>query len=110
MQANNWYEVQIYPTKNPATIPSSKLLQVRTISAISTDAIVYDSNYAFTFINIEKDLSLTGGVGTMGIVVNSTSSQQNLPASIYTINIYITPSKSQSKGGNFTLSLYYDST
>ncbi len=52
MQANSWYEVQIYPNKDPATIPSSKLLQVRAISAINTDAIVYDSNYAFGFINV----------------------------------------------------------
>ena len=110
MQPNSWYEVQIYPTKDPVTIPSSKLLQVRAISAIHADAIVYDSNYAFNFINVEKDLSLTGGVATMGIVVSSSSSEQNRPASIYTINIDITPSKSQAKGGNFTLSLYYDST
>jgi len=74
MQPNSWYEVQIFPTKDPATIPSSKLLQVRAISSISADAIVYDSNYAFTFINVEKDLSLTGGVATMGIAVSSSSS------------------------------------
>lgn len=74
MQANNWYEVQIYSNKDPAVIPSSKLLQVRAISAIHVDAIVYDTNYAFAYINIEKDLSLTGGVQTMGIVVSSSSS------------------------------------
>jgi hypothetical protein len=74
MQANTWYEVQIYPTKDPAVIPSSKLLQIRAISVISADAIVYDSNYAFAFINVEKDLALTGGVNTLGISVSSTSS------------------------------------
>lgn len=52
MQANRWYEVQIYPTKDPATIPSVKLLQLRVISAISADAIIYDTSYAFGFINV----------------------------------------------------------
>lgn len=74
MQTNSWYEVQIYPTKDPAVIPSSKLLQVRAVSSIGTDAIVYDSNYAFCFINVEKDLAQTGGVETMSIAVSSTSS------------------------------------
>ncbi len=74
MQPDNWYEVQIYPTKDPATIPSSKLLQVRAISAINSDAIVYDSNYAYAYINVERDLSLTGGVETMAIAISSTSS------------------------------------
>jgi hypothetical protein len=46
----------------------------------------------------------------MAIAVSSSSSEKNRPASIYTINIDITPSKSQAKGGNFTLSLYYDNT
>ena len=73
MQANTWYEVQVYPTKDPAVIPSAKLLQVRAISVIHADAIVYDSNYAFAFINVEKDLALAGGVDTMGITVNSAS-------------------------------------
>jgi hypothetical protein len=108
MQANRWYEVQIYPTKDPATIPSAKLLQLRAISAISTDAIVYDTNYAFGFINVEKDLALTGGVNTLGIAVSSSSSEKNRPTSIYTINIDVTPSKTQANGGNFTLSLYYE--
>jgi hypothetical protein len=61
MQADKWYEVQIYPTKDPAVIPSTKLLQVRAISAINTDAIVYDSNYAFAYINVENDLAHAGG-------------------------------------------------
>lgn len=74
MLANSWYEVQIYPNKDPATIPSSKLLQVRAISAIHADAIVYDSNYAFGFVNVERDLALTGGVDTMTIAVSSSSS------------------------------------
>ena len=34
----------------------------------------------------------------------------NRPSSIYTINIYVTPTKTQANGGNFTLSLYYDSS
>ena len=74
MQANKWYEVQIYPTTDPATIPSAKLLQVRAISAISPDAIIYDSNYALGFINVEKDLAITGGANVLGISVSSTSS------------------------------------
>jgi hypothetical protein len=108
MQAGKWYEVQIYPTKDPGVAFFSRLLQVITKSAIHADAIVYDSNYAFEFINIEKDLSLTGGVNTLTIAASSSSSEKNRPASIYTIDIDITPSKSQSKGGNFTISLYYD--
>jgi hypothetical protein len=47
----------------------------------------------------------------MSITTTSTSSQEYNPAAIYTININIVPTKSQTtNGGNFTLSLYYDST
>jgi hypothetical protein len=51
MQPNTWYEIQVFPTKNP-TIPSSKLLQVVTLSSISSDAIIYDANYAFAYIDV----------------------------------------------------------
>jgi hypothetical protein len=53
MTPNKWYELQIYPTQNPATIPSSKLIQVIAKSYFGADAIVYDSNYAFAYVNVE---------------------------------------------------------
>ena len=44
------------------------------------------------------------------VVANSTSSVlANTVASIYTINIDITPSLTNSNGGNFTIQIYYDS-
>jgi hypothetical protein len=109
MQSNSWYEIQIYPTQNP-TIPSNKLVQVIAKSSINADAILYDSNLAFGFINVESDLATLGtGVNTMGLTTSSSSSQMNKPAAIYTIDIDITPTINQNKGGNFTLELYYDS-
>jgi len=39
----------------------------------------------------------------MTITAVSVSSEKNRPAAIYTIDIDITPTKTQSKGGNFTL-------
>lgn len=69
MTANKWYELQIYPTQNP-TIPSSKLIQIVAKSDFSTDAIMYESNYAFAFMNIEASLSSTD---TLTIVGTSTS-------------------------------------
>ena len=106
MQVNAWYEVQIFPTQNP-TIPSSKLVQIKARSSIDANAIIYDTNYAFSYINVE-DIS---EVGT-GLVITTASNsvQQFSPAAIYTVDIDITPTKTQAKGGNFTLQLYYDNT
>lgn len=44
------------------------------------------------------------------MAVSTSSASANIPASIYTVNIDVTPSISSSIGGNFTLYIYYDST
>jgi hypothetical protein len=106
MQPNTWYEVQIYPSKNPTTVPISYLIQVLALSDYNSGFIIYDSNLAFGFIDINAALSSTG---TLGIICNSSSTQQYVPSSIYSFDIYITPGVSSSNGGNFSLSIYYDS-
>lgn len=45
----------------------------------------------------------------MGVAVTTSSASANIPASIYTINIDITPSLGSTTGGNFTLYIHYDS-
>lgn len=46
----------------------------------------------------------------MTVAVSTSSASANIPASIYSINIDITPLNSSPTGGNFTLYIYYDST
>ena len=37
MQANTWYELQVFPTKNPVTSPINYLLQVMTVSTYNVN-------------------------------------------------------------------------
>lgn len=107
MQPMTWYEVQVYPSKNPVTTPINYLVQVLAVSTYKTNQITYDSNLGFGYLNILGPLAASN---TLAIIGNSTSSQQNTPASIYSYDIYITPTVSSSTGGNFTMYIYYDST
>ena len=105
MQANTWYEVQIYPTRNPASTPISHLVQVSAVSSYISNNIIYDSNMAFGYVDILAPLSPTGN---LGVLCNSSSTQATVPASIYSFDIYLTPTASSATGGNFTLFIYYD--
>lgn len=107
MAANTWYELQIYPTKAPTTMPISYLVQVMAVSDYGSNNIIYDSNMAFGFVDILPQLSPQGN---LGVICNSSSSQATVPAAIYSYDIYLTPSVSSSNGGNFTISIYYDNT
>lgn len=42
--------------------------------------------------------------------MSTSSVSANIPASIYTVNIDLTPQNSSSTGGNFTLYIYFDNT
>ena len=105
--ANTWYELQIYPSVVPGTMPARNLIQVLAVSDWGGNCIIYDSNMAFGYVSI---LPTLGSVDTLGVVCNSSSSQATVPAAIYSYDIYITPTFSSSTGGNFTLSIYYDNT
>ena len=107
MQPNIWYEVQVHPSRNPASTPISSLVQVLAVSDYNTHNIIYDSNMAFGYIDI---LAPLGSTDTLGVVCNSSSTQKNVPAAIYSYDIYLTPSVSSTTGGNFTVFIYYDST
>lgn len=108
MQPNTWYQVQIFPTQNPASSPISYLVQMLAISDYTnTNFIIYDSNMALGYLDILAPLASNG---SLSVIVNTTSSTSTIPASIYTADIYVTPTVSSSTGGNFTLSIYYDST
>ena len=61
---------------------------------------------AFDYISIEDQLSPTG---TLTVAGSSTSSEENRTSSIYTILIDVTPTQSNANGGNFTLSIHYES-
>lgn len=104
LQANTWYEVQIFPTVNVAA--GASLVQVAAVSTFNTNNIVYDSNLALGYINV---LAPLGSTGTLAIVCNSTSSQVTVPAAIYSYDIYVTPTLGSTTGGNFTLQIYYNS-
>jgi hypothetical protein len=106
MAANTWYELQIYPTKAPTTMPISHLIQVMAVSDYGSNNIIYDSNMAFGFIDILPQLSPQGN---LDVKCNSSSTQSKVPAAIYSYDIYLTPSVTSSNGGNFTISIYYDS-
>lgn len=109
MQPNTWYQVQVYPSKNPTTTPISYLVQVLAVSSYLANNIIYDSNLAFGYLDILAALS-GGNIGSLAIVANSSSSQKTIPTSIYSLDIYVTPGQSSTTGGNFTLFIYYDST
>jgi hypothetical protein len=50
------------------------MVQVIAKSYFSANAIIYDSNYAFGYINVENDLASSGGVSGLTITNSSTSS------------------------------------
>ena len=106
MQPNTWYEVQVHPSRNPATTPISSLVQVLAVSDThNTYSIIYDSNMAFGYIDILAPIS---SANTMGVICNSSSTQATVPAAIYSFDIYLTPSVASTTGGNFTVYIYYD--
>lgn len=107
MLPNTWYEVQIYPSKPPAATPISSLVQVFAVSDYGSNNIIYDSNYAFGYVDILGPLASSG---TLVVDCNSTSSQATVPAAIYSFDIYLTPTVTSTTGGNFTVSIYYDSS
>jgi hypothetical protein len=109
MQPNTWYQIQVYPNKNPTSTPISYMVQVLAVSSYLANNIIYDSNLAFGYLDILAAVS-GGNIGSLAIVANSSSSQKTVPTSIYSLDIYVTPTQSSSTGGNFTLFIYYDST
>lgn len=89
------------------TLPYQGLVQVHAISSTEANYIVYDSNLAFGYIYIESRL---GAAGTLTVAATSSSAEKARTSSIYTIEIDLTPTMTSTTGGNFTLSIYYDST
>lgn len=106
LAANTWYQVQIFPTKNPVSASGDYLIQLFSASSYLANNIIYDSNMALGYVDILPPLASNN---TMTIICNSTSSQSTIPAAIYSFDMYITPSVTSSTGGNFTFSIYYDS-
>jgi hypothetical protein len=97
----------MFPTLNLATIPSTNLVQLFAKSTYLANSIIYDQNLAFAYIDVQAQLTSSN---TLGFDVNPVSvSTASTPASIYSINIDVTPSISNIKGGNFTLEIYYNS-
>lgn len=84
---------------------ASNLIQVLAVSDYGSSNIIYDSNMAFGYVDILPSLSGTG-LNTLGVVCNSTSSQANVPAAIYSYDIYLTPTIGSTTGGNFTVFIY----
>lgn len=105
MQPNTWYELQVYPTRNPATTPINSLVQLYAISDFNINNIIYDSNLAFGYLDILAPLATPN---TLGVICNSSSTQITVPSSIYSFDIYLTPAVSSTTGGNFTVYIYYD--
>ena len=99
--------MQIYPTRIPTGTPKSSLVQLLAVSTHLTNFIIYDSNYAFGFIDIFAPLAAQN---TLSIIANTSNSQKNVPAAIYNFDIYIMPTISSSTGANFTLNIYYSGT
>lgn len=87
-------------------MPVSHLIQMMAVSDFGSNNIIYDSNMAFGYVDI---LPLLSPQGNLGVIGNSSSSQATVPAAIYSFDIYLTPSVSSSSGGNFSISIYYDS-
>jgi len=83
------------------------LVQLLAVSHFDTNFIIYDSNYAFGFIDIFAPLS---AASTLGIICNTSSSQKNVAASIYNLDIYLTPTIGITTGANFTLKIYYSAS
>ena len=70
LTAKKWYEIQIFPNMVPAeTFPYHGLVQVRALSSLNANAIIYDSNMGFSYISIEDDLATAD---TMGVAVSTT--------------------------------------
>lgn len=91
----------MFPTLNLATLPSTNLIQISIQSTYLANAIIYDQNLAFAYVDVQAQLALSN---TLGFNVNPvTASAAYTPASIYSINIDIVPSISNQNGGNFTL-------
>jgi len=88
------------------TAPATFLTQVLAVSTFSANNIIYDSNMAFGYISVLDPLTTSNG---LGIIANSSSSQRNVPAAIYSFDVYITPTVARTTGGNFTIYIYYDS-
>lgn len=103
-----WYEIQIFPNMVPAvSFPYHGLIQVRTISSLSSHAIIYDSNMGFSYISIQSPLS---SPNSMLVTVSSpTPTEASRVASIYVVDIELTPQNTLSRGGNFTISIHYNS-
>ena len=49
-------------------------------------------------------------IDTLVVVGNSSSTQKNTPSAIFAYDIYLTPTKASTTGGNFTIQIYYDSS
>ena len=79
------------------------MVQVMAVSSYLANNIIYDSNLAFGYLDILAAVVAP----SLAIIANSTSSQNTVPTSIYSIDIYLTPSISSSTGGNFTLFISY---
>lgn len=104
MQPKTWYELQVFPTRNPGSTPANLLIQLLAVSDYNTDNIIYDSNMAFAYVDILAPLA---SPGTLGLVCNSSSTQAAIPSAIYSYDIYLTPTQGSSTGGNFTIKIYY---
>ena len=89
----------------PASI-SKGLIQVQALSDTGSNALVYDSNLGFAYIGIDPVL---GAANTLTVVASSTSANRARAASIYSLQIDITPTITKDTGGNFTAMIYYDS-
>ena len=62
LTAGKWYEIQLFPTLDPAVaLPYHGLIQVKAISSLHANHILYDSNLAFQYVSIESK-SLTNGM------------------------------------------------
>lgn len=97
----------MYPNQAVSlTAPVTFLAQVLAVSTFAANNIIYDSNMAFGYISVLTPLASSN---TLGIIGNSSSTQKNVPAAIYSFDVYITPTVASSTGGNFTIYIYYDS-
>lgn len=107
LPSNQWYELQLFPNLDPTTLPFYGTVQLELVSGINTNFIMYDSNYALSFLAIE---SLAPTTGVMAISNLATISDYQRAGAIFSTNIDITPSITLPKGGNFTIKIYNDQT
>lgn len=107
LSANTWYALRIQPAITPSL--TLGFVQLETVSDYaSTAKITYDRNLAYGYYFIETTVS--GPPTTLDLAVSSPTSPITRAGIIYYLNIDVTPTISSSTGGNFTISLYYDST